>query len=37
VIEMAGVGKIDKMQQAEEEEFRHYWCQTHNFKKKNSV
>lgn len=32
VIETAGVGKFDKIQQPEQEEFRHCWQQTHSFK-----
>lgn len=32
MIETAGVGKFDKIQQPEQEEFRHCWQQTNSFK-----
>lgn len=37
MIETAGVGKFDKMQQAEKEEFEYCWQQTHSYKEKKII
>lgn len=34
---MAGVGKFDKIQKAEQDKFRYYWQKTQSFKKKNTL